>query len=482
MKIQQEYTSDESKLIPSALKPLQRIEKLPLPYTGNKKKLIYQIHDAIIEHKLEFNSVLDAFSGSATVSLLFKLMGKTVLANDLLTSSYLNAVSFVENPGIKLTKEEKKFLLYHENPNKNTFVEDNYLGAQYRKEGQTCRFNKFTLKECQHLDNFRANIDELCDLYKQSTGLIANAAVVMRLPFGQADMSNDILKHRIKQETNYGKNSDKHDRRIGIYYDDEQNLNFNKWFIKYVNDFMNGIDDTANIEAKIKRATFLVNLQQHVLRDCMVQGRFHQGQSLAELNIRLGHQKNQLKGHWSNNGKTEMDFFTEAGASLSDQSPGQGMRWWTFVDIDMPGKCLAVNMDIIELLKSGFCNVDAIYFDPPYGSSASDYPTIYRFFEEYIYSKKLEELPHIQDHAHRFCKKRNYEEHFREMLSVAKHVPLWLFSFNDTSWKGIDYIVNIIKEYKTDVISHVLDAEYRYLYRKKQGRTETAREFLIIAR
>jgi len=42
--------------------PIKQIEKLPLPYTGNKKKLLYQIHGAIEKHRLQFNSVLDAFS------------------------------------------------------------------------------------------------------------------------------------------------------------------------------------------------------------------------------------------------------------------------------------------------------------------------------------------------------------------------------------------------------------------------------------
>jgi len=294
MKRMQEF-SDFDKLTPSVDIPIKRIEKLPLPYTGNKKKLLYPIYDAIIKHGIEFDSVLDAFSGSGSVSLLFKLLGKKVLSNDFLTSSYLNSVAFVENPGIRLSNEDKEFLLYNKNTNKGTFVEDNYLGTQFRQPGKECRFNKFTMQECHHLDNFRANVDELCGIYSQSLGMIANAAVVMRLPFGNVDQSFDIMTHRNRQEEKYGKNSDSHDRRIGIYYDDDMNLYFNKWFDKYVNDFMSGIEH--NNDLKIKRASFLVNLQQHVLRDCMVQGRFHHGQSLAELNIRLHHTKKPIERH-----------------------------------------------------------------------------------------------------------------------------------------------------------------------------------------
>lgn len=482
MKKLQEYTDDKT-LVPSAAIPLRRIEKLPLPYTGNKKKLVYQLHDALIDHKVEFNSILDAFSGSATVSYLFKLMGKQVIANDLLTSSYLNAVAFVENPGIKLTEDEKTFLLHNKNPNKGTFVEDNYLGISFRKPGQTCRYNKFTLKECQHLDNFRANVDEMCGLHVQSLGLAANAAVCMRLPFGNVDQSDDILKHRKKQQSEYGEGTKKHDRRIGIYYDADLNLNFQKWFTKYLNDFSNGVVQTDFVDKKIKRASFLVNLQQHILRDCMVQGRFHHGQALAEIDVRLKHQKNQLKSSWSNGGSTEMDFFTKAGSDWTDCKPGQGMRWWTFADLDLPGKCAATNMDVIALLKSGFCNVDAAYFDPPYGGQSSNYSEIYRFLEEYVYGQPLEDLPHLQASSDRFVRKTNYEENFREMLDCAKSIPTWLFSYNDRSWRSIDDIVDLVKEYKNEVIVEVLDGNYRYLYRKCQGRGEhKSVEYLIIAR
>ena len=478
MELIQEFGNTKNTLIPSVSSAMRQIEKLPLPYTGNKKKLIYNIHDVLRKHDLKFDSVLDAFTGSATVAFLFKLMGKKVLANDLLTSSYMNAVAFVENPGIKLSQEDKDYLLNNKNTNKGTFVEDNYLGSEFRKPNQICRFNKFTLKECQHLDNFRANIDDLCNKYLQSTGLIANAAVVLRLPFGNIDQSVDVLKHRKKQETHYGKNSDKKDRRIGIYYDNEYNLRFEKWFSKYANNFINAVPEVINLEPKIKRANFFANLQQHVLRDCFVGGRMNNGQVLAELNPRLDHQKNQLKKNFINNGSSEMNFHSQLG---NQRRPGEGIKWWNFTEIETPGNCLAVNMDIIDLLKSDFCKVDCVYFDPPYaGNSSSDYATMYRFLEEYIYSEELENLPHIQN-MQKFAKKEKYEEHFIEMLNSAKNIPLWLFSYNDSSWKDIDYIVNIIKQYKKTVIKEVLASNYRYLYRKKQGRTNQSSEYLIVA-
>lgn len=475
----QEFGNEKDALIPSSFAAMKCIEKLPLPYTGNKKKLIYNLHDILKKHNISFNTVLDAFSGSGTVSFLFKMMGKKVLSNDLLTSSFMNSVAFVENPGIKLSQNEKEFLLKNENKNKYSFVEDNYLGLEYRN-GKTCRFNKFTLQECRYLDNFRANINDLCDRHLESLGMAANAAVVMRLPFGNVDQSNDILKHRIKQETHYGKESTKHDRRIGIYYDEEYNLNFNKWFTKYVSDFMGAVDasNTPSYEMRIKRANFFANIQQHVLRDCFVGGRLNNGQILSEINPRLEHQKNQLKRHFTNGGSSEMNFLSQHG---DQRRPGEGLKWWTFADMPLPGSCLAVNMDVIDLLNSDFCKTDCVYFDPPYGGQSSDYATMYRFLEEYIYSDELENLPHIIRQSQRFCNKKHYEANFIEMLTAAKNIPIWMFSYNDSSWKGVDYIKDIIQQFKQSVVIEVLSSDYRYLYRKKQGRKSKSTEYLIIA-
>lgn len=412
MKQLQEF-ADSDNLSPSVDIPVKKIGKLPLPYTGNKKKLVYLIYNTLIKYDVKFDSVLDAFAGSGSVSLLFKLLGKRVFSNDLLTSSYLNSVTFVENPGVRISEEEKHFLLYNQNSNKNTFVEDNYLGTQFRAANKECRFNKFTLKECQHLDNFRANVDDLGELYSQSLSMIANAAVIMRLPFGNVDQSNDIMSHRKRQQEYYGKGSKKHDRRIGIYYNEEMNLNFNKWFSKYADDFMlslTSVDRDLNA-IKDKRTPFLDNLQQH-----------------------------------------------------ADEQH------------------LTTNMHITDLLWENGCSVDCAYFDPPYGGPASDYATIYRFLEEYIYSEKLENLPHISVHKNDFVKKENYEDSFVGMLNTAQHIPIWMFSYNNNSWKDVEYICGIIRQFKKDIIIETLTNDYRYFYRKKKGRTKKSSEYLIIAR
>lgn len=64
-------------------------------YYGSKKRLLSWISSAISD--LKFESVLDVFGGTATVSLLFKSLGKKVFYNDILLSSSLQARALLSN-------------------------------------------------------------------------------------------------------------------------------------------------------------------------------------------------------------------------------------------------------------------------------------------------------------------------------------------------------------------------------------------------
>ena len=102
------------------------ISSMPSNYVGSKRRLLRYIWKSLEEDGVKFNSVFDAFSGSAMVSLLFKTMGKTVIANDLLTSSSITAISLLENADIPLTNDDINFLCTNVPPDANTFVLDNY--------------------------------------------------------------------------------------------------------------------------------------------------------------------------------------------------------------------------------------------------------------------------------------------------------------------------------------------------------------------
>lgn len=135
-------------------------------------------------------------------------------------------------------------------------------------------------------------------------------------------------------------------------------------------------------------------------------------------------------------------------------------------------KITCYNEDIIELLKSGNLQThfkdkpSVIYIDPPYGGQSSDYPKLYSFLEEYIHMKPLEEIEKIQK-FNRYAKQKGYEEQFIEFLNElynTKLFDIWILSYNESSWKPIEEIIELLKQYKNNII--VKSKEYLYNYRK----------------
>ncbi|MCK5763735.1 MAG: DNA adenine methylase [Clostridiales bacterium] len=92
------------------------------PYIGNKRKLIPFLVDVIEKHNIKYETVLDLFSGSAFVSMAFKMLGKSVISNDILSCSYLNALAFVENNNVKLSQEDKDYLFLEGNNDDNQII------------------------------------------------------------------------------------------------------------------------------------------------------------------------------------------------------------------------------------------------------------------------------------------------------------------------------------------------------------------------
>jgi adenine-specific DNA methylase len=431
-------------------KIIPKINSIPNPYVGNKKKLLSFIGYVLEKHDIKFDSFFDAFSGSAIVSLFMKNLGKKVISNDALTSSYFHSVALVENFDVKLNDEEIRYILNNNNENASTFVRDYWSSDsefQLRK--------RFTQNEAKQLDIIRSNIKDLSLLSSQAIGLSANSLICMRLPFGFVDRSVDIYSHRKKQIKDYGKNSNNHDRRIGIYYDENLDLNFKQWFPKYIKSLQGCItpEEKECNNVKMIHAILLSGIHNFISHSKAFSGGFlNYGQALRDV-------KNRVENY------NELSFDV---SKIKDS---------TFTELSKVSniRCIATNSDVIELLKTGFVDVDCVYFDPPYGGGMSDYGSIYRFFEEYIYEDFLENLPHYP-FLSRFSHKKTYESNFREMLHFSRNIPIWIFSFNESSWNGPEYIINIIKDFKKDIIIETV--KYEYKYRKKRQENE----YLVIAR
>ena len=96
-------------------------------YQGSKRKILPWIYDTIKE--LRFDTVLDACGGTASVSYLFKKMGKKVTYNDKLNFNYLIGKALIENQRYKLTKQdlENIKLIKDKCLNKKIVLNDSYV-------------------------------------------------------------------------------------------------------------------------------------------------------------------------------------------------------------------------------------------------------------------------------------------------------------------------------------------------------------------
>src|SRR4051794_15417289 len=116
-----------------------------LRYMGSKHRLLPWIESVLAD--LEFESALDAFSGSGCVSYLLKTMGKRVHANDSLAFARDLAAATVVNSTETLSDGDVALLLA-DGPHES-FVEDTFRGIF------------FTDGENRFLDRVSANLAKL---------------------------------------------------------------------------------------------------------------------------------------------------------------------------------------------------------------------------------------------------------------------------------------------------------------------------------
>ncbi len=97
-------------------------------YQGSKRKIIPWIYQHIKE--LEFESVLDACGGSASVSYLFKKMNKRVTYNDNLKFNFIIGKALIENNGVTFTDEDVKNL-YNLGTSESKIIQRLFKGIYY---------------------------------------------------------------------------------------------------------------------------------------------------------------------------------------------------------------------------------------------------------------------------------------------------------------------------------------------------------------
>ena len=429
---------------------VKTVSSIPSNYVGSKRRLLRDIIRVLDENEIQYESVFDAFSGSAMVSLLFKHMGKKVYCNDLLTSSAITAVSLLENQAVPLTTADIRFLCTNEPDNVGSFVLDNY------------KDKFFSEKECRFLDRYRRNVEVMCG-DKFYCGLdILNKATLSSIPNSNFTVYGKDLKG-IRSTHEVGKSFWEEKWRDTTRKRRDAN-----------NEIMFG-KAIGEMYKKYQGAFSLFAAETHVNQYCFLGGRYYNGQTVAKLEHRLKHKKV--------NGKE----LTEIPMSID-----------RFQKVLVAGQARVFNSDIIDLLDADIIQADLMYIDPPYGGASSDYSTLYRFLEEYLYEDKLENLEHIQNGAKRFAKKKGYQEQFEQLLDKCKKFPTLLISYNESSYADIGTIESTIRNAgRTSVKSIPIEITYQYRAGKsevdqehfqenflEEGHkyTERGTEYLILAR
>src|SRR5260370_8631348 len=103
----------------------------PTKYMGSKRALLPFILDSISH--LNFDSVLDAFSGSACVAYGFKQRGHQVHSNDFLRFAFCVAHATIENNGTRLDQDDMSQLL-RRNRKAKTFIQETFADLYFKAE------------------------------------------------------------------------------------------------------------------------------------------------------------------------------------------------------------------------------------------------------------------------------------------------------------------------------------------------------------
>ncbi len=152
-------------------------------YQGSKNKLLGWIWENI--SFLDFETVLDAFGGTGSVSYLFKTSGKTVTYNDILKSNHLMGLALIENSHETLTNNDVKNILTTKDFNYSDFIQKNFHQIYFTNEE-----NRWLDVTIQNINNLYTN-----NPYKKSVALwcLFQACIIKR-PFNLFHRKNLYMR------------------------------------------------------------------------------------------------------------------------------------------------------------------------------------------------------------------------------------------------------------------------------------------------
>jgi adenine-specific DNA methylase len=399
---------------------------LPINWVGNKKRLLNRLLSFMNEHQVEYNSFFDVFAGSGVVSVLAAASEKKVFSNDLLMLSSTWVLNLLSSNRQILSNKEASDLLNIvktkiRDPSQVGFLSELYGGALLIKS------------EVAYLDAYRRTVSEL---------------------FG----SKMMIGNRLNQGLYAMSYLDLNDGKIG----------FNP--------------GTGNPQ----KVTFAMQMMcVHILQQAFMGGRCYKSQLLAISEKRLKSGKDGKNGNSNDIGNE--NYLMKL--LYPKTSPTNEIGWFLS---DKKFESTVFNCDAETIISSETFSADIAYFDPPYGGYNSDYAWMYRVCEEFLTGTRLEESEELREASVKFKgsdyerdkvfakkERKGYTDNFSTLLNKSSRFPIWMISFNESSFASIETIADIVASFRPDMVIETVDG-YRYNYRKQNEKAGS--EYIILAR
>jgi adenine-specific DNA-methyltransferase len=210
-------------------------------FQGSKRKILPWIAESL--EGLDYHSVLDAFGGTASVSYLFKRMGKSVTYNDVLKFNYFIGKAIIENDNITLSGQEIKQLLNFERLEEKKIIQNTFEGYYYTREE-----NKWLDQIIENINHYNFEVKNCNDLKtKRSVAYYALfQSCLIKRPFNLFHRKN--LNIRLKEVHRSFGNKTSWER------------SFEEYFLKYVNEANSLVFENGSSCFSINSSVFDIDL------------------------------------------------------------------------------------------------------------------------------------------------------------------------------------------------------------------------------
>ena len=157
-------------------------------YQGSKRKILDWISESVQD--LPFDTVLDAFGGTGSVSYLFKVMGKSVTYNDILTFNHYIGKALIENQDVIISEEDINFILDFDSiPNSNNFISRTFNDFYFTDEE-----NVWLDNIVQRIEMLNANDENETSIKKSMCFYAVFQACLRKRPFNLFHRKNLYLR------------------------------------------------------------------------------------------------------------------------------------------------------------------------------------------------------------------------------------------------------------------------------------------------